>query len=72
MWSFHTHMDMLLTQLDTDLGKERSVLIFKHLQCSSDHDPKKCSRSNRRMQGREQFALRDGTLMGMLHLAEEM
>lgn len=35
-----------LTQLDTDLGKERSVLIFKYLQCSSDHDPKKYSRSN--------------------------
>lgn len=29
-----------------DLGKERSVLIFKYLQCSSDHDPKKYSRSN--------------------------
>lgn len=24
-------------QLDTVLGKERSVLIFKHLQCNSKH-----------------------------------
>lgn len=29
------------TQLDTDLSKGSSILMFKYLQCSSDHDPKK-------------------------------
>lgn len=30
-------LEIQRTQLDTVLGKERSVLIFRHLQCNSEH-----------------------------------
>lgn len=34
-------LDIQRTQLDTVLGKERSVLIFRHLQCNSERSLQK-------------------------------